>query len=299
MNTKFEFKTKKAMAIGFALLFSLNSCNKEEVIDPQTEDLQLNNLSSARVEGGVHVTLPLYGNYTASSDAVKWYSTTGSAKHKAYSTFDDSNAYDINLKSDRDQKLPVLSPFAGTVTKLGTTFPGTIDGGTYGAVLIDIGGGNYVGFMHLTGIKVKDGDKITAGQWIGNIGAKGATNNHLHFAYYTKEYAIDPKTKKVTSSLKSKSISFSDRPFTMRLAWKDPKIVLKPNISSQITASVPFGDKGNIESSTYYSNTFWSSDDVKIAKVDGNGKVTGVKVGKTTIRLKFSGQEFTFPVTVN
>jgi biotin carboxyl carrier protein len=284
----------QATAITFALLFSLNSCKENEVVPEK----QKSDFSGARVEA-VSVTLPLYGNYTASSDATKWYNTIGSPAHIAYSTFDDSNAYDINLQGDRDKGLPVLSPFAGTVTKLGTTFPGTTAGGTYGAVLIDIGSGNYVGFMHLTGIKVKDGDKVTAGQLIGNIGSTGVTNNHLHFSYYTAESTTDSKTKKVTTVLRSKSVSFSDRTFTLPLTWKDSKVVLKPNVSSQITGSVPFGDKGNIESSTYFSNTLWSADDVKIAKVDGNGKVTGVKKGSTTIRLKFSGQEFTFPVNVN
>ena len=63
--------------------------------------------------------------------------------------------------------------------------------------------------------------------------------------------------------------------------------------------TVPFGKKGQISSASYFDNTEWSSDDSKIAKTDGNGKITGVKKGSTTIRLKFSGQEFTFPVTVN
>lgn len=281
----------KKLLFVFVILFAgLSSCQKSEEVVAPLGEVSLSNENLKKAVVAPSVTLPLYGNYTSSSDAIKWYNTTGSPAHIAYSTFDDTYAYDINLQGDRDQSLPVLSPFAGTVTKLGTTFPGTIAGGTYGAVLIDIGNGDYIGFMHFKTIKVANGDKITAGQWIGNIGSIGVTNNHLHFSYYTKDN---------NGVLKSKSVSFSDRSFAMSLAWKDSKIVLKPNISSQITASVPFGDKGNIESSTYYSNTFWSSDDSKIAKVDGNGKVTGVKKGSTTIRLKFSGKEFTFSVTVN
>jgi biotin carboxyl carrier protein len=295
---------KKVLTIALLVISFLGFITACETIshDPLVESPQANvshqnaDLSSVvaktnpneRAAASPSVTIPFNGNYTSSSDAVKWYNKTGSTAHKAYATFDDSNAYDINLAGDRDQALPVLSPFAGTVTKLGTTFPGTTDGGSLGAVLINIGNGNYVGYMHLKSITVKNGDAVTAGQQIGKIGNVGADNNHLHFAYYTKEGTV----------LKSKTVSFTDRAFTMPLSWKDTKIVMKVNVSNQITGTVPFGDKGSIEAKTYVNNTWWSSDDSKTAKVDGNGKVTGVKVGSTTIRVKFSGQEFTFPVTV-
>ena len=261
-------------------------------VSPQNADLSSDvtktNPNAKNAAAAPSVTVPFNGTYTSSSDAIKFYNVTGSTAHKAYATFDDANAYDINLAGDRDQALPVLSPFAGTVTTLGTTFPGTSSGGTYGAVLINIGNGNYVGYMHLKSITVKSGDAVTAEQQIGKIGNVGVDNNHLHFAYYTKEGTV----------LKSKTVSFTDRAFTMPLSWKETKVILKVNVSNQITGTVPFGDKGNIESTTYYNNTNWLSDDSKTAKVDGNGKVTGVKIGTTIIRLKFSGQEFTFPVTV-
>lgn len=277
----------------FATLFlGLFACHKgDDIGTPNGEDFQSKEIATS-LEKAVtdpSVILPLYGNYSTSSDAIKWYNSTGSAAHKAYSTFDDTYAYDLNLQGDRDQNLSVVSPFSGTVTNLGSTFPGTTTGGTYGAVLIDIGNNNFIGFMHLKNIKVVSGDKITAGQWIGNIGSTGVTNNHLHFSYYTKD------SKGI---LKSKAVKFSDRTFTLALTWKDSKIVLKPKISSQITATVPFGDKGQIESKAYFNNTYWTSDDSKTATVNGNGLVTGVKIGTTTIRLKFSGKEFTFPVTV-
>ena len=260
-------------------------------VSPQNVDLSFDVAKTnqkSKTAAAPSVTVPFNGNYSSSSDAINFYNVTGSTAHKVYATFDDANAYDINLAGDRDQALPVLSPFAGTVTTLGTTFPGTSSGGTYGAVLINIGNGNYVGYMHLKSITVKSGDAVTAGQQIGKIGNVGVDNNHLHFAYYTKEGTV----------LKSKTVSFTDRAFTMPLSWKETKVILKVNVSNQITGTVPFGDKGNIESTTYYNNTNWLSDDSKTAKVDGNGKVTGVKVGTTIIRLKFSGQEFPFPVTV-
>lgn len=72
-------------------------------------------------------------------------------------------------------------------------------------------------------------------------------------------------------------------------------------VTGRMNASLnlrPVTDKDNIESTTYYNNSNWLSEDSTTAKVDGNGQVTEVKVGTTIIRLKFSGQEFMFPVTV-
>lgn len=198
------------MALLVMSFFLTLSCVKKSP-EPSFQDSCVVSVSSAKnsVAGTTKsVTFPFYGNCTSSSDAVKWYNTTGSSAHKAYATFDDSNAYDINLAGDRDQELPVLSPFAGTVTKLGTTFPCTTDGGSLGAVLINIGNGNYVGYMHLKSITVKNGDAVIAGQQIGKIGNVGATNNHLHFAYYTREGIV----------LKSKTVSFTERAFTMPLS---------------------------------------------------------------------------------
>lgn len=228
----------------------------------------------------VSVPLPIFGNYSVSSDNIKWYNSTGSTAHKAYSTFDDSKAMDINLLGDRDKNLPVVSPYDGVVTKLGTTFPGTLNGGDFGSVLIDIGSGNYLGFMHLKNIKVKTGDKVISGQQIGQVSKVGATNNHLHTSYYNK----NPK-----GILISQSVTFTDRPFTLKFSLVN---------GNQLSAPVPFGDKGNIESATYFDNTWWTSDNPKIIAVDGWGKLTaGTTKGKTIIRCKFSGQEFALSLT--
>lgn len=267
------------MVFQMIVILLIVSCKK---IDEE----RLRPLEEAR--GLPQVTVPVWGDYTASSDPIKYFNVTGSPLHKAYPTFVDSFAYDLNLQSNREQSLPVLSPFSGTVTTLGTTFPGTISGGTYGAVLIDCGSGIYVGFMHMNNIKVKNGDKVTAGQQIGSISSVGASGViHLHFAYYIKDKS---------GILRSKTVTFIDRPFNIQLKWK-AITVLKANISNQIIGIIPFTNE-SIESATYYNNTFWSSDNISIAKVDGNGKVTGVKVGSTSVRVKFSGKEFSIPVVV-
>lgn len=257
---------------GLENTIELNSVTLSEILG--------SNKAKTTAYNAIAMPLPIFGNYSAASDNIKWFNTTGSSAHKAFSTFDDTNAYDINLQGDRDKNLPVVSPYEGVVTKLGTTFPGTLDGGTYGAVLINIGAGNYIGFMHLKNIKVKNGDKVIAGQQVGQISSIGATNNHLHTAYYTK----NPK-----GLLISQSITFTDRPFALKFSLLN---------GNQLSAAVPFGDKGNIETKAYYDNTWWSSDNPKIISVDGWGKVSaGTTKGKTIIRCKFSGQEFALSMT--
>lgn len=98
--------------------------------------------------------------------------------------------------------------------------------GVYGGCVIgnlrcNGGGGNYIiikhdnnfysVYMHLSSIKVKTGDNVTFGQYIGTMGNTGnvipvpnSTNpylgTHLHFAIYVGEpykggYAINPLTK--------------------------------------------------------------------------------------------------------
>lgn len=73
-------------------------------------------------------------------------------------------------------------------------------GGSYGlAVIIDHGQGMKAVYAHLSKINVKAGDKVKAGQKIGEIGSTGnSTGPHLHLEVRTSpwRYAnkdIDPK----------------------------------------------------------------------------------------------------------
>lgn len=98
---------------------------------------------------------------------------------------------------------------------------GVYDGCIAGNLRCNGGGGNYIiikhnnnfysVYMHLSSIKVKVGDNVTFGQYIGTMGNTGnvipvpnSTNpylgTHLHFAIYVGEpykggYAINPLTK--------------------------------------------------------------------------------------------------------
>src|SRR5690348_3521634 len=98
----------------------------------------------AQVYGPYYVQSPVFGGW---SGGEMWYDVPGSSMHKVFATFDDTNAYDLNLPGNRENMLPVYSAGYGKVISLGTTFPGTTDGGTYGAVLIDHENGTCTGYM--------------------------------------------------------------------------------------------------------------------------------------------------------
>jgi hypothetical protein len=93
---------KKVLTIALLVISFLGFITACETIshDPLVESPQANvshqnaDLSSVvaktnpneRAAASPSVTIPFNGNYTSSSDAVKWYNKTGSTAHKAYAT---------------------------------------------------------------------------------------------------------------------------------------------------------------------------------------------------------------------
>ena len=250
------------------------------------------------------ITAPFYGAIGGNGDSVKWYDLTGSTAHKDYGTFDDTNAYDFNLESNREQNLPAVAAAAGTVTTLAkainrpaSDFPGTLSGGTYGQVLIDHGDW-CEGIMHVKDIKVKDGDVVSAGQLLGSISGTGGVPIHLHFAKYKKvEVGTKPGTTEKTYKLVSERVSIGNRDFSLPLPTS---VRVKKGLSTQLSATVPFyGGQYKIQDNFYYNNTYWQSANTAVATVSGSGLVRGVKAGSTTVKVKFSGKEFSVGVTVD
>lgn len=77
----------------------------------------------------------------------------------------------------------------------GTVVFAGMDQGT-GTIDIDHGGGLSTSYLHMytSGILVKTGDKVTAGQQIGLVGSSGrATGCHLHFEVRRDGVATDPE----------------------------------------------------------------------------------------------------------
>jgi murein DD-endopeptidase MepM/ murein hydrolase activator NlpD len=90
-----------------------------------------------------------------------------------------------------DYGSPVIAPASGRITLVGYENQGyPVHGNVVG---IDHGQGVGGIFLHLSSIKVKLGEFVTAGQVIGTLGDTGAsTGPHLHWGLYVNGEAVDP-----------------------------------------------------------------------------------------------------------
>lgn len=86
---------------------------------------------------------------------------------------------------------PVIAPASGRVALVGLVSRGfRVHGNMVG---IDHGQGVTSTFLHLSRIKVQEGDVVQAGQVIGAVGATGAvTGPHLHWGLYVQGESVDP-----------------------------------------------------------------------------------------------------------
>lgn len=82
---------------------------------------------------------------------------------------------------------PVVAAGPGVVVSAG-------DSGGYGQrVVVDHGDGLETRYAHLARIDVKPGDRLNAGQRLGEVGSTGRTTGpHLHFEVRRQDRAIDP-----------------------------------------------------------------------------------------------------------
>ncbi len=86
---------------------------------------------------------------------------------------------------------PVVAPAEGTVV-LATAAPFTLEGNL---VIVDHGAGLNSAFLHLSRIEVREGDRLRAGDPIGQVGRSGrVTGPHLHWSLRWRDARIDPRT---------------------------------------------------------------------------------------------------------
>jgi murein DD-endopeptidase MepM/ murein hydrolase activator NlpD len=82
---------------------------------------------------------------------------------------------------------PVRAPAAGTAMLAELLF---VRGN---AVVLDHGRGVFTGYWHLSALHVKEGDRVEAGQLLGEVGSTGlSTGAHLHWELRVHGVAVDP-----------------------------------------------------------------------------------------------------------
>lgn len=84
---------------------------------------------------------------------------------------------------------PFVAPADGVVT-LATDKPFSLEGYL---LIIDHGMGLNSAFLHMSDIAVREGERVSQGQYIGNIGSSGrATGPHLHWSLKWRDARLDP-----------------------------------------------------------------------------------------------------------
>lgn len=84
--------------------------------------------------------------------------------------------------------VPFVAPADGVVVLAATGF--SLEGGL---IIIDHGAGLNSAFLHASKIHVEQGERVSQGQHIGNVGASGrASGPHLHWSLKWNEARLDP-----------------------------------------------------------------------------------------------------------
>ncbi len=119
--------------------------------------------------------------------------TTGYGIRRYYNGVFAKDYYHRGLDYAGSTGSPVLAAAAGKVGIVGLESQGFYVHGN--VVGIDHGQGVLTVYLHLSKIKVKQGDFVQAGQVIGTVGSTGAvTGPHLHWGLYVAGQSVDPKS---------------------------------------------------------------------------------------------------------
>jgi murein DD-endopeptidase MepM/ murein hydrolase activator NlpD len=119
--------------------------------------------------------------------------TTGYGVRRYYNGVFAKDYYHRGLDYAGPTGSPVLAAAAGKIGIVGFESQGFLVHGN--VVGIDHGQGVLTVYLHLSKVKVKQGELVQAGQVIGAVGSTGAaTGPHLHWGLYVGGQSVNPKS---------------------------------------------------------------------------------------------------------
>ena len=158
-------------------------------VDPETLDPAVTAPEDAQVRSAITPVTPTKywdGKFHLPVDepiCIKsWYGTRRSYNGGPYSFFHTGLDYGVCASLNIYAAAPGVVVFTGPLTVRGN------------ATIIDHGWGIYTGYWHQKEIQVKVGDRVQAGQLIGQIGGTGrVTGPHLHFEVWANGIQVEPQ----------------------------------------------------------------------------------------------------------